>query len=311
MSDPTHEGHRGSDEVPPGDREPFEARARAWQRGTGRDEADLDDDLDLDDDDDDDLDDDDDIDADTDEGTGAERRRGRRRRGGRRRTGFWAAVRELVAIAATALVISFLIKTFLMQAFWIPSGSMENTLVYGDRVMVSKIQAGPMEVERGDIVVFEDPGGWLPTVARPERGPVLDAAFRGLEFVGIAPSSQGNHLIKRIVGMPGDSIVCCDDDGRLSVNGQPLDESSYLYPGDEASTMPFEITVPEDHVWLMGDHRSNSRDSRTNDDGTGAQGSVPTENIVGKAFVLIFPFSNFTWFSTPPTYDSVPQSTTP
>lgn len=231
--------------------------------------------------------------------------------GARRRTGFWHAVRELVAIAATALLISFLVKTFLMQAFWIPSGSMEDTLVYGDRVMVSKIQAGPMEVDRGDVVVFEDPGGWLPAVQRPDRGPVIDAVFRGLEFVGIAPSSQGNHLIKRIIGMPGDTVACCDDDGRLSVNGQPLDESEYLYPGDAPSTMDFEITVPQDHVWLMGDHRSNSRDSRANDDGTGGQGSVPSDHVVGRAFVLIYPFSNFTWFSTPPVYDSVPESSAP
>ena len=185
-----------------------------------------------------------------------------------RRGGFWHGVREVGVIAATALLISFLIKTFLMQAFWIPSGSMENTLVYGDRVMVSKIQAGPLSVERGDVVVFEDPGGWLPAVQGPDRGPFMDAVFAGLEFVGVAPSTQGNHLIKRIVGMPGDTIACCDEDGRLSVNGQPLDESSYLYPGDEASQVPFEVTVPQDHVWLLGDHRSNSRDSRANDDGT-------------------------------------------
>lgn len=227
------------------------------------------------------------------------------------RGGFWHGVREVAVIAATALLISFLIKTFLMQAFWIPSGSMENTLVYGDRVMVSKIQAGPMSVERGDVVVFEDPGGWLPAVQGPDRGPFMDAVFSGLEFVGVAPSSQGNHLIKRIVGMPGDTVVCCDDDGRLSVNGQPLDESSYLYPGDDPSQVPFEISVPEDHVWLLGDHRSNSRDSRANDDGTGSAGAVPTDNIVGKAFVLIYPFSNFTWFTAPDTYDSVPEDTTP
>lgn len=228
-----------------------------------------------------------------------------------RRGGFWHGVREVGVIALTALLISFLIKTFVMQAFWIPSGSMENTLVYGDRVMVSKIQAGPMAVERGDVVVFEDPGGWLPAMPGPDRGPFMDAVFSGLEFVGVAPSSQGNHLIKRIVGMPGDTVVCCDEDGRLSVNGQPLEESAYLYPGDEPSHVPFEVTVPQDHVWLLGDHRSNSRDSRANDDGTGAVGSVPTDHIVGKAFVLLYPFSNFTWFSTPDTYDSVPESTTP
>lgn len=230
---------------------------------------------------------------------------------GRHGGGWWGAVKEIAAIAVTALVISFLIKTFLAQAFWIPSGSMEDTLVYGDRVMVSKIQAGPMSIERGDIVVFEDPGGWLPPVQPVDRGPVLNAARSVLEFVGVAPSTQGNHLIKRIIGMDGDHVVCCDDQGRISVNGQPLDESSYLYPGDEASTVDFDITVPEDHVWLLGDHRSNSRDSRANDDGTGATGSVPMDDVVGQAFVLLFPLSNFTWFGTPDTFDSVPQSTSP
>lgn len=229
----------------------------------------------------------------------------------RRRGGLGAAIKEILAVAATALVISFLIKTFIAQAFWIPSGSMEDTLVYGDRVMVSKIQAGPMSVERGDIVVFEDPGGWLPPVQRPDRGALINGVTRVLEFVGVAPSTQGNHLIKRVVGMPGDTVSCCDESGRLLVNGQPLDETSYLYPGDAASMTEFEITVPEDHVWLMGDHRSNSRDSRANDDGTGQQGSVPLDSVVGQAFVLLFPFDHFTWFTIPDTYDSVPEATTP
>ena len=224
----------------------------------------------------------------------------------RRRGGVVAAIREVVAIAATALVISFLIKTFLAQAFWIPSGSMEDTLVYGDRVMVSKIQAGSLGVDRGDIVVFEDPGGWLPTIQREDRGPVVNGLLRGLEFVGVAPSSQGNHLIKRVIGLPGDTVACCDDDGRLSVNGEPLQED-YLAPGDQPSTTDFEITVPEDHIWLMGDHRSNSRDSRANDDGTGETGSVPLDNVVGQAVVLIFPFDHFDWFTVPETFDTVPE----
>lgn len=234
---------------------------------------------------------------------------GRTRRARRRqqepRGGFWHAVRETLGIAATALVISFVIKTFLAQAFWIPSGSMENTLVYGDRVMVSKVQAGPMEVERGDIAVFEDPGGWLPPTTPPDRGPVMDAVMGALQFVGVAPVSEGNHLIKRVIGVGGDTVVCCDDQGRLSVNGEPLAED-YLYPGDEPSTVEFEVTVPDDSIWVMGDHRSNSRDSRAHDDGTGADGSVPRENVVGQAFVLLFPLDHATWFRTPDTFAGVP-----
>lgn len=225
----------------------------------------------------------------------------------RTKGGLLGAIREIAVIAGAALVISFLIKTFVAQAFWIPSGSMEDTLVYGDRVMVSKIQAGPLAVDRGDVIVFEDPGGWLPPVQQVDRGPVVNAMVRGLEFVGIVPSSQGGHLIKRVIGEPGDVVACCDPDGALTVNGFPLEET-YLYPGDEPSTTEFEVTVPEDHVWMMGDHRSNSRDSRANDDGTGQTGSVPTENVVGQAFVLLFPFENFTWFSVPDTFADVPES---
>ncbi|MFX0537725.1 signal peptidase I [Ornithinimicrobium sp. Y1847] len=227
-----------------------------------------------------------------------------------RKGGFWHGVREVFFIAVTALVISFIIKTFIAQAFWIPSGSMEDTLVYGDRVMVSKIQAGPMAVERGDIVVFEDPGGWLPPHVPKDRGPVLNAVFSGLQFVGVAPVAEGNHLIKRVIGEGGDHVVCCDDDGRITVNGHPLDET-YLYPGDEPSTMPFDITVPEDHIWVLGDHRSNSRDSRAHDDGTGATGSIPRDNVVGQAFVLLFPLNHATWFQTPDTYEAIPEPAAP
>src|SRR5699024_7002285 len=140
---------------------------------------------------------------------------------------------------------------------------------------------------------------------------VVGAAVRALEFIGIAPASQGNHLIKRVIGMPGDTVVCCDADGRLTVNGQPLDEQDYLFPGDDPSTSEFEVTVPDDSVCLMGDHRSNTRDSRANDGGTGRTGSVPLDDVVGQAFALLYPFDNFTWFSVPDTFASVPEGTTP
>lgn len=220
----------------------------------------------------------------------------RARPGGARR--LWHLVREVLVVGGTALVISFLIKTFLLQAFWIPSGSMEETLVYGDRVMVSKVAAGPLAVERGDIVVFEDPGGWLPPSAELEHGPVLGAVRDALEFVGLAPAAEGNHLIKRVIGVAGDHVVCCDDDGRLTVNDEPLEED-YLYPGDEPSTEQFDITVPESSYWVMGDHRSNSRDSRANDDGSGQAGAVPAVDVVGQAVVLVWPLDRFDWFSRP------------
>jgi signal peptidase I len=220
--------------------------------------------------------------------------------------GLWHAIREVVSVAAIALVISFLIKTFVMQAFWIPSGSMEQTLLIGDRVLVSKIQAGPMDIDRGDIVVFEDPGGWLPPTTPVDRGPILNPVVQVLEFVGLAPVAQGNHLIKRVIGTGGDQVVCCDAQGRMSVNGKTLEEEDYLFPGDEPSQTPFDVTVPEGHVWLMGDHRSNSRDSRGNDDGSGATGSVPEDNVVGQAMVLVWPLARAEWFDNPATLSEVP-----
>ncbi len=219
-------------------------------------------------------------------------------RGRRAGGGFAHLVREVLIVGATALVISFLIKTFLVQAFWIPSGSMEDTLVFGDRVMVSKIQAGPTEVERGDIIVFQDPGGWLPPAVEADRGAVVNGVVDALEFVGLAPAGEGNHLIKRVIGMGGDRVVCCDDEGRITVNDAPLTET-YLYPGDEPSLEPFDIVVPLDSLWLMGDHRSNSRDSRANDDGTGDGGSVPSDSVVGQALVLVWPLDRFDWFRRP------------
>lgn len=217
-------------------------------------------------------------------------------RGPRRRSGLGHFVREVLIVGGTALVISFLIKTFVVQAFWIPSGSMEDTLVYGDRVMVAKIQAGPTEIERGDIAVFVDPGGWLMhQEVDTDRGPFLNTVMDGLEFVGLAPAGESNHLIKRVIGMGGDHIVCCDDQGRITVNDAPLDET-YLYPGDEPSVESFDVVVPEDHFWMMGDHRSNSRDSRANDDGSGAGGSVPADHMVGQAMVLVWPLDRWDWF---------------
>lgn len=207
---------------------------------------------------------------------------------------FLRALKEVAIIAVVALVISFIIKTFIAQAFWIPTGSMEQTLISGDRVVVSKITAGPLAIERGDIAVFQDPGGWLPQIEAPDHGPVLNPVVDVLEFVGLMPSSDGSHLIKRVIGVGGDHIVCCDDRGRISVNGEPLEET-YLHPSDVPSEVEFEVTVPADHYWMMGDHRSNSRDSRHHDDGSGT-GAVPGDQMVGRAMVLIWPVDRFDWF---------------
>ncbi|NTW41455.1 MAG: signal peptidase I, partial [Cellulomonadaceae bacterium] len=140
------------------------------------------------------------------------------------RGGLTAWVRETAIIVVSAVVLSLLIKTFLAQAFFIPSGSMENTLLVGDRVLVTKLAPGPLEVHRGDIVVFKDPGGWLDAV-EPATGSALSQRLTSvLTYIGLLPQDSGEHLIKRVIGVAGDTVECCDAQGRLMVNGVPIDE---------------------------------------------------------------------------------------
>ncbi len=201
--------------------------------------------------------------------------------------GVGGVLREAAIIVASALVLSLLIKTFLMQAFFIPSSSMEETLLVGDRVMVSKLAPGPLDVHRGDIVVFKDPGGWLPPQVHDEEPAWREAATAVLTFVGLLPQDSGEHLIKRVIGLPGDTVECCDDDGRVTVNDVPLDEP-YLAPGAVPSEMTFSTTVPEGHVWVMGDNRQDSQDSRYKQGDPGG-GGVPLENVVGVAQLTVWP----------------------
>ncbi|HYN30343.1 MAG TPA: signal peptidase I [Dermatophilaceae bacterium] len=209
------------------------------------------------------------------------------------------ALREVVVVVVMALALSFVIKTWLLQAFYIPSSSMEDTLLVGDRVVVNKLVPGAMDLQRGDVVVFSDPGDWLVATPRESQGTVRDAVHEGLVFVGLLPSTSDDHLIKRVVGLPGDRVSCCGADGRLQVNGEPLDEG-YVRPGDPPSTIPFDITVPADRVWVMGDHRSDSEDSRYHDDaGDGRTGSVPLTDVTGRAVAVVWPFDRFTRLANP------------
>lgn len=224
----------------------------------------------------------------------------------RQRSGLVSFVRETVIVVGTALVLSLLIKTFLVQAFFIPSPSMEATLVRGDRVLVSQLTPGPFDLKRGDIAVFRDPGGWLPPSAEQQRGPVSTAVVEGLTFVGVLPQDSGEHLIKRVIGLGGDVVACCDDEGRLTVNGQPIDEP-YVYTGDVPSELTFEVTVPEGRLWVMGDHRSASLDSRWHQDLAG-QGTVSQDLVVGRAFSTIWPIPRWSWLSDyAEVFDPVPD----
>lgn len=198
-----------------------------------------------------------------------------------------AGVTELVVVLAMALTLSLIIKTFLVQAFYIPSPSMENSLLVGDRVVVSKLTPGPLDLHHGDVVVFKDPGTWLPAVEDPGDGGLRRALRTTLTFVGLLPQDSGEHLIKRVIGLPGDTVVCCDAQKRLTVNGVALDET-YLYPNDEPSLQTFTVTVPKDSLWVMGDHRSVSKDSRLNPQAP----FVPVSNVVGKAFVVVWPLGH-------------------
>ncbi|HUR72798.1 MAG TPA: signal peptidase I, partial [Sporichthya sp.] len=204
-------------------------------------------------------------------------------------------------LVAVALGIALLVKTFLVQAFFIPSESMQNTLLVGDRVLVNKFSARfGGDVQRGQVIVFRDPGGWLDSGQDDTTGnPVVQRLKDVFSFVGLLPSQSEKDLIKRVIGVPGDKVVCCTD-GRITVNGVPLDEG-YLYPGDKPSDREFSVTVPPNRLWVMGDHRSDSADSRFHMSGPG-NGTVPAENVVGRAFVSVWPINRWKVLTVPNTF---------
>jgi signal peptidase I len=215
-------------------------------------------------------------------------------------------LRESALIIGLAVLFSLLVKTWLMQEFFIPSISMENTLLVGDRVIVNKLVPSPMSLNRGDVIVFTDPGNWLPP-AVPAQHSRLSSA---LTFVGLLPNNEGNDLIKRVIGLPGDHVVCCNSGKQLTVNGVALSEP-YLFPGDTPSQESFNITVPAGRVWVMGDHRSESGDSRPHDENSGgAKGSVPESLVVGRAIAVVWPATHWTWLPSPSaTFGGVPTAT--
>lgn len=218
-----------------------------------------------------------------------------RRRSRSRRRGALALLRDIVVIVLVAVLVSFLVKTFLVRSFYIPSGSMENTLVIDDRILVDEITPRFGGYARGDVVVFRDPGGWLPPSTQPDRPPVVEAWEWVLSLVGLAAPDSEDHLIKRVIGLPGDHVECCNALGQITVNGVPIDESAYLLlpPGETAASADaFDVVVPENSLWVLGDNRYRSKDSRYNQEQPG-RGFVPLDNVVGRAFLVTFPFSRF------------------
>ena len=210
-----------------------------------------------------------------------------------RSSGFLSGVREFAVIVIIALVLSALVRAFLVQAFYVPSESMENTLMPNDRIIASKITTHFGGVSRGEVVVFKDPGGWLGE-PEPSAGGIRGAIHNGLTFIGLLPSDSGSDLVKRVIGVAGDHVVCCDKQQRIVLNGVPLNETYIIPPTNQVK---FDITVPADSVFVMGDNRGNSRDSRYHLEVN--NGAVPLGDVVGRAFVVVWPFDRFTFLSIP------------
>ena len=213
-------------------------------------------------------------------------------------------LREIPILIVVSLFISIIIKAFLIQAFYIPSGSMQTTLEIDDRVIVNKFGNFFTDVKRGDVVVFRDPGGWLPPAFQEKRSAPLQALRNGLVFVGLAPDPAKQHLIKRVIGVGGDRIVCCDASGALVINGKPVKEK-YLYKGNAPSEMKFDVTVPKGSLWAMGDHRAASEDSRYHQEDPN-KGMVPLNKVVGRAFLVIWPVQHFGLLPRPDALTAIP-----
>lgn len=245
---------------------------------------------------------------DEDDTDGADSRRGTKRR----KAPVWVETGVLLVVA---LAMALIIKTFFVQAFYIPSGSMEPGLQVNDRILVQKVSYWFGSPHRGDIVVFEDPGGWL---TGPEKGPQTWLA-EGLAKVGLYPT--GGHLVKRVIGIPGDTVACCDKAGHLTINGVALDEDDFIRPQPQcdgpmvsACTKDWSVTIPDDRLFVMGDNRGASADSS---DRYGSyckigqpvceKALVPIDLVVGKVFALVWPLDHARFTNDPDVFDKVPH----
>ncbi|PUA80720.1 signal peptidase I [Nocardioides currus] len=235
----------------------------------------------------------------------------------RRQLPLW---QETILLLAVALVLAVAIKALFLQAFYIPSESMEPGLVKDDRILVQKVSYwGGGEPQRGDVVVFKDPGDWL---SPAESAGPTGLLPRVMTKIGLYPS--GGHLVKRVIGVAGDVIECCDDQGRILVNGQPLDEDSYVKDDpdtqcngpmvDQCTTDWKAGPVPAGHVFVMGDNRNHSADSSYHLCKPRARGCEPGDEfvdddlVVGRVFVLLWPSSRFDWLTRPETFADVPDA---
>jgi signal peptidase I len=206
--------------------------------------------------------------------------------------------RELLTIVVAAAILTLLVKALVIQVYRIPSASMENTLQIGDRVLVNKVVYHFRGIARGDVVVFSGQDSWGPDAPPPSGNPVVRVVDDLLSGLGL--HSDQTYYIKRVIGLPGDRVACCTG-GKVTVNGVPLNEGQYLFPGNPPSTFKFSTVVPAGHLWVMGDHRSDSDDSRYHPGDPGG-GAIPENQVVGRAFLIIWPPSQLRDLPIPTTF---------
>jgi signal peptidase I len=199
-----------------------------------------------------------------------------------------SVLREFPILVIVALAVSLVIKSFLVQFFYIPSGSMENTLQINDRVAVNKIPFISKSIDRGDVVVFRDPSNWLPEPYADNQNKVIAKIKEGLVLVGVLPNPAKQYLVKRVIGIAGDNVV--GKDGIVTINGKETTEP-YIFAGNKPSELDFNVTVPKGKIWVMGDHRGASADSRYHQDDVN-NGFVPESKVTGRVVGIIWPIKN-------------------
>lgn len=225
---------------------------------------------------------------------------------GKPRSALYLWLKEVATVVVIAVVLSFLIKTFLFRAFYIPSESMVNTLDVNDRIFVNLLVPEPFALERGDVVVFKDTKGWLVPTLEKADGP-FTWVQDGLTFVGLLPDNSEQHLVKRVIGLPGDHVVCCDVGGKLTINGDAIDEK-YINPAEVPDIRNFDVVVPAGKIWVMGDNRNHSADSRAHQDING--GFIDMPDIEGQAAVIAWPLNRITGLGNyPDVFRNVPAPT--
>jgi len=214
-------------------------------------------------------------------------------------------LREVPIIIVAALVVSVVVKTFFIHFFYIPSGSMQNTLQIGDRIAVNKFATFFSDIRRGEVVVFKDPANWLGGAPATKENAIVGKIKSGLEWTGILPDPAKQYLIKRTIGVGGDHVVCCDKAGYLQVNGISIHEP-YIFTGNNPSDSKFDVTVPKGFIWVMGDHRGASADSRFHTEDA-HKGMVPLKDVVGRAEFIIWPFNHLGFLSAGKDLTKVPH----